>query len=276
MNKNITIPKDAFLWSASKYNAWNQCNKCFWLKYIEKIEIIEDRTPYLYGSYIHESIEEIEKGNKPLDVSDLVLETKRIQDITNADFHLNEYLKIKKDRNMTNGVSELEFLIESEFDNPFNSEQKLFFYGFLDRVEFCNTEEKPQTIVVRGDKITCYNANGKEISNDYSILHMYEYKTKSTKWYPKAIRECYQFSMYQYICNKLNKGKGVSCTLINFIRGENPKVQIEDISRTWGDILKWDSLTRKTIEDIRDRKINEQSTCGFFCSYKDKCREYQV
>ena len=276
MNKSIKIPKVTFLWSASKFNRWNQCNKCFWLKYIEKVDVIEDRTPYLYGSYIHESIEALERGDKPLDVMDLVIETERPSDIQNAEYHLEQYSELKKKLKLNNGVCELEFLVESDMQNPFKPDQKLFFYGFLDRVEFCNTEEKPQAIILKDNKITCYNAKGEEISNNFSIHKMIEYKTKGSKWGAKAIKDSYQFSMYQYICNKLNKDKGVACNMVNFIRGDNPCIQIEEISRSYQELLDWEISTKQTIDDILKKNINQNSTCGFFSPYKSMCRNYTI
>lgn len=261
--------------------AWETCQKCFWLKYIDKVPVGDrDTYPFDYGSFIHDSIE-----TGQLDVNDLLAKTGNFEHAEMAEIHIQKYKEMVEKLKLVNGVNEVEFSLELPHPDPTQPDRHIVLYGFFDRIEYTpQTKVLPKAIKVVLDdskpkvflNITAYDDEGNEIKTPWEILKMVEYKTKASKWSIREIQKSYQFSLYKYVLREI-AGKDVFSQLLVFVKDKKkPDVQIERIDRDPKSLDDFLMKTRKVLDKIRKKEVNPISTCGYFSEYKSICPEFIV
>lgn len=276
MRKNKLQP-ECFYWSASRMNLWNDCQTCFWMKYIDKIKPTREHDYFDYGRAIHETIEAMGKGENAEVLKHGVLEMKDFGFFLKFQEHISKYQELKDRLKMKNGANEVEFLVETQMPDPFREGRNLLLYGFFDRVEYSpSTKTVPQAISYVNGKLESFDKVGKPVKN-FRIMKLTEFKTKCGRWSLRDIRNNYQFAIYQYAVLKLNKGRKFFFQLINFVKNGKLDIQIEKANLTEGKLADQIKNTEDVIENIQNKKVNPKSTCGFFSPYnKEDCENYFI
>lgn len=279
--KNNTIKPDGFYWSASRHGLFNQCQKCFWLKYILKVPVGNtDDSMYEYGRFVHENLENIQNGEKEKDPKELLeIGLKEIH-VRSAKFHIEEYKKYAKKLDLTNGVPEVEFSMDTGIKNPLSPKESLFLYGFIDYLEFTkDTIKKPRSVKISGEKIEAFDENSELIETPWRVQKMLEFKTSTASFSQNKIQSTPQFLYYWQVLQNMPKAENATMHLLNF-RKETPKMS----ARVQVEIMKFSPEKIKDIfkevenisENIQNKNISPISTCPYKGEYQEICPDFSI
>lgn len=283
MRSNSLIQPTGFSWSASRIWLFEQCQKCFYLKYILKTpEIDKDPFVFAYGTAVHETIESISLWDEVtcFDIEYFQWDEKRHESYKE---HINKYKSgfVKEDEVL---ISEIEFIRQ-------DPKQKYPYYWFLDWLVFSSSILEdikkvwiPKAVEINEDwsltRHCILHIDWKEIVNKYispnwyfgisKVKKLQEMKTQAAKWSVNAIKTNNQFTLYHKL-KDVFFGKDVLMQLINFYRDPKPDIQKERISKTELDYQKFDDKVIKITESMEANNYNPISTCSYFSGYKDIC-----
>ena len=286
-NRKKTLPLPKFYWSASRHWLWNDCQKCFCMKYIDKVPSFVDDYHFRYGRFFHEAIDNIVLGNgdKNPPSSDLIkVHELKETHVVSYKKHIELFLDFQKKAGLKNSATEIEIRIELSCENPFSKNgEKLLLYGFLDFVEFSeDTKEKPTiiTIVLSDDgkyKTIGYDENLKIIEN-FTITKIFEFKTSTASFSKNKINSTPQFawySLFQNLVNLNSNAKAPLFSLVNFIKDKtNKNDRMQMLNLSFVDYEYISDEVSSIMKTLKSKEISGISTCSYFSDYKTLCPTY--
>lgn len=255
-------------------NMWKRCPKCFWLKYMMHVpEVNQNRHIFSYGSYIHSAIESKQRGEEITGFEKMIEETADISLAAQAKKHLEKYEQIQKKLRLSNGMSEVEFFIETDLTNPVDG-GKICFNGFIDRVEYSKcTKVPPKKIVIIQGKIKAFADDGTEVEH-FKISKIIEYKTSKKKYGLKQIATEYQFTLYWIVAKMLPRSTSFMAQLVVFLKNDAGDVQVAKITRNDKDVQNFWEETERVLSSIEGKNLPPVSTCGYFSPYGETCVDF--
>lgn len=281
MRAGSFLRPEGFSRSASRIWLFEQCQKCFYLKYILGMpEPEKDISVFSYGTAVHETIEAMSQWLK----KEFPLE------------HFNDakaYENYKRHIEIYDNswvwdwvlVNEIEFIRHDEH-------QKFPYYGFLDWIVFdkailecipVHGYPRAVQILENGNLLwTCIRWDGihkVESANWYfwwaKVIKLQEMKTQAQKWSYNKIKVNDQFTLYHQV-KDIFFGTDVIMQLINFFREPSAGIQKERIHKTQ---LDYDKLRAKVqnIQSIIDEDMYSPiSTCSYFGPFRDICPSFTI
>ena len=289
MRQNTYLMPEWFYISASRINLYNQCEKCFYLKYILGVPApTDDSTPFKYGTAVHNTVDAISQWkNYEVKKEDLNSEEDYKSYLWHKELIEKEFAQEWEVDDMLKSyfVPEIEFVAKM-CDMPV--------YWFLDWLVFDHNFKReleirdfvPRAVERQstGQGLLWYWTDSKwekkvitsEIwkFGESQILKLVEMKTQANKRSYNAIKTNYQFMLYWMINEAFFDN--VLFQLVNFYRKPKPWVQKERIEI---DSNQRQMLLDKILEIKQKYETNtfrNESTCGHFSPYKWVCENFSI
>lgn len=290
MRVGTFLMPEGFYISASRINLYNQCEKCFYLKYVLWVPApVDDSTPYNYGNAVHNTVDAISQW-KNLEVS-----KEQFNSPEDYDAYLWHRALIEREFAQTEWMPQY-FVPEVEFVREIAG---VPVYWFLDWVVFDDYFAReletrdfiPRAVEIKDSKLTkswkILNRHWTDskwehriITSDLgkfgesNILRVVEMKTQANKRSYNAIKTNYQFMLYGMVNDEFFGGKLFQ--LINFYRKPFPWIQKERIVI---DDKQCRLLTNKIVEiydKYKNGTFSNVSTCWHFSPYREICQNFTI
>ena len=286
MRKNTFLMPEGFYVSASKINLFNQCEKCFYLKYVLWVPApYDDDTPYNYGKAVHNTVDAISQWQW-YDAS--------IEDF-NTDDDYKTYM-LHKDM-IEREFAGIEWLPWNFFVPEIEFVSKIDWvpvYWFFDWLMFDNQYQKeleirkfiPRAVEMQENWkwLLWYwfdsNWEKKVITSEIwkfwesKILKLVEMKTQANKWSYNSIKTNYQFMLYWMVKEKFFWD--ILFQLVNFYRKPMPWIQKERIVIDENQEKILTDKIKEIERKCKDNSFKNESTCWHFSPYKEICQNFTI